>query len=65
MTKDKIKVPPQDLEAERSVLGSILIDKNAILKIVDTLESTDFYHPHHQQIYECAVELFQPLVGNG
>ncbi len=59
MPKDKTKIPPQDLEAERSVLGSILIDKNAILKIVDTLEASDFYHPRHQEIYECAVELFE------
>jgi replicative DNA helicase len=59
MPKDKVKIPPQDLEAERSVLGSILIDKNAILKIVDVLESSDFYHPRHQEIYECMVELFE------
>jgi replicative DNA helicase len=59
MPKNKTKIPPQDLEAERSVLGSVLIDKNAVLKIVDVLESLDFYHPHHQEIYECMVELFE------
>ena len=33
-----LKIPPQSLEAEHAVLGSILIDKNAIFKVADTLE---------------------------
>jgi len=33
MAQDKIKIPPQNLEAEKIVLGSLLIDKNAIYKI--------------------------------
>ncbi len=59
MPKTNPKIPPQDLEAERSVLGAILIDKNAILKVIDILDSRDFYHPHHQEIYESTVELFE------
>ena len=59
MPKVNLKIPPQDLEAERSVLGAILIDKNSVLKIIDVLESKDFYHPHHQEIYEAMVELFE------
>lgn len=59
MPKINLKLPPQDLEAERSVLGSLLIDKNAILKIADTLAPSDFYHPQHQKIYECIMELFE------
>lgn len=59
MPKNQIKLPPQDLEAERSVLGALLIDKNAILKVVDIIEPSDFYHPHNQQIYESIVELFE------
>ena len=53
------KIPPQDLDAEVSVLGSLMIDKNAILKIADQLDSSDFYHPGHQKIYEAIVELFE------
>ncbi len=59
MSKVKVKLPPQDLEAERSVLGALLIDKNAILKVADIIEPSDFYHPHNQQIYECILELFE------
>jgi len=53
------KIPPQDLDAEISVLGSLMIDKNAILKIADQLSSSDFYHPAHQKIYEAVIELFE------
>lgn len=59
MPKTKIKIPPQDLEAERSVLGSLMLDKNAILKVADSLKMTDFYHPQHQKIYESILDLFQ------
>ncbi len=41
----KTKLPPQDLEAERSVLGSLMLDKTAIVKVADMLSSDDFYHP--------------------
>lgn len=57
MTKTKIKIPPQDIEAEVSVLGALMLDKNAIFKISDLLEARDFYHPAHQKIYECILEL--------
>jgi len=58
------KLPPQDLEAEQSVLGALMIDKNAIIKVADTLFPQDFYRPNHQQIYEAILELFsksQPI----
>jgi len=58
MPKD-LKLPPQDLEAERSVLGSLVLDKNAILKVVDVIQPTDFYHPSHQKIYESVLDLFE------
>ncbi|MCP6720244.1 MAG: replicative DNA helicase [Patescibacteria group bacterium] len=54
-----LKLPPQDLEAERSVLGSLVLDKNAILKVVDVIQPTDFYHPNHQKIYESVLDLFE------
>lgn len=59
MANKKLKLPPQDLEAETSVLGALLIDKNAMVKVADILTPTDFYHPAHQLIYECILDLFE------
>ena len=39
----KYRTPPQDLEAEASVLGSLMMDKNAIIKVADWLECAGFY----------------------
>ena len=59
-TKNQInKLPPQNIEAEQSVLGSLMIDKDAVIKIADFLQSTDFYKPAHQKIYETMIELYQ------
>lgn len=52
------KVIPQALEAERSLLGCLMLDKDAILKIADFLAPDDFYHDHHRMIYETCLELF-------
>lgn len=52
------KLPPQNLDAERSVLGAILIDKDALNKVVDFLTAEDFYSHSHQIIYATAVDLF-------
>lgn len=54
-----LKLPPQDLEAERSVLGAIMLDKNAILKVTDLIQPNDFYHPNHQKIYGGIIGLFE------
>ena len=53
------KITPQALEAEKSVLGCLLLDKDAILKVADFLDVSDFYHDHHRFIYESCLELFQ------
>ncbi len=52
------KVPPQNLEAEISLLGSLMIDKNAIVKVVDFLLPRDFYKQGHREIYEAMIGLF-------
>ncbi|MEK9154734.1 MAG: replicative DNA helicase [Patescibacteria group bacterium] len=54
-----IKLPPQDLEAERAVLGALMIDKSAIIKVADLITADDFYQPAHSKIYDCVVELFE------
>jgi len=53
------KLPPQNIEAEQSALGCLLIDKNAIIKVIDFLKAKDFYKPDHQEIYQAMTELFE------
>ncbi|OGY99591.1 MAG: replicative DNA helicase [Candidatus Liptonbacteria bacterium RIFCSPLOWO2_01_FULL_52_25] len=57
--KSQLKIPPQNLEAEQAVLGSILIDKNAIFRVADVLVSKDFYSPANEKIYETMLELYE------
>lgn len=52
------KLPPQDIESEKSILGSIMIDKHAISKVADSLFVQDFYAPAHQKIYSAMLSLF-------
>ncbi len=53
------KLPPQNIEAEQSLLGCLMLDKNAIVKVVDFLEPRDFYRKSHQEIYQVCRELFE------
>lgn len=53
------KLPPQNLEAEQSVLGATLLDQNAIIKIADLITPEDFYKDIHQLIYQSMLELFE------
>lgn len=53
------KLPPQNLEAEESVLGALIIDNNAIIKIADILFPEDFYLPKHQKIFEAILDLYK------
>ncbi len=57
--QNKLKLPPQNIEAEQAVLGGILIDKNAIFKVADVLAAADFYTPAHERIYEAVIELYE------
>ncbi len=62
MTKDKDileKVPPQSIEAEQSLLGSLLLDKDAIIKVADIITSEDFYKNTHQFIFQAMKELYE------
>lgn len=54
----EVRMPPQDVEAEMSALGSLMLDKDAIYKVVDYLSPRDFYKPVHKEIYEAMVDLF-------
>ncbi|MBI4437786.1 replicative DNA helicase [Candidatus Uhrbacteria bacterium] len=57
MAKDRI--PPQNLEAEQSLLGCLLIDKDAVIKVADSLHADDFYREAHQKIYDAMLQLFE------
>jgi replicative DNA helicase len=51
--------PPQNTEAEASLLGALLIDSDAIVKIADSVQALDFFEPRHQRIYEAIVQLYE------
>lgn len=58
------RIPPQSVEAEQSVIGSMLIDKEVIPVVMEVLKPEDFYRPDHKEIYEVIIELFdkaQPI----
>lgn len=56
------KLPPQNLDAEVSTLGALLIDKDAVIKVVDILEPSDFYKETHGQIYDTMIELYEQRI---
>lgn len=50
--------PPHDMAAEQSVLGGMLLSKDAIADVVEVLRSGDFYRPAHQAIYDAILDLY-------
>ena len=52
------RLPPQDVQAEQSVLGAMLLSKDAIADVVETLRESDFYRPTHQTIYGAIIDLY-------
>jgi replicative DNA helicase len=54
---DISKLPPQNLEAEQSVLGSLLLDQNSMIKIGDIILPEDFYKDIHQVIFQAMLDL--------
>ena len=52
------RVPPQSLEAEQATLGSMLVEREAIARVVDLLDPEDFYSPQHQLLYRVMIDLF-------
>jgi len=60
MANDQLieKIPPHSLEAEESLLGSLLIDKDAIIKVADNIMPQDFYKDAHKIIFEVIKELY-------
>ncbi len=56
---ENLRVPPHNIEAEHSVLGSLMIDKDSIIKIADFLKVGDFYKDNHNLIYQTMLELYE------
>ncbi len=52
------RTPPQDLVAEQSVLGGMLLSKDAIGEVVEVIRHRDFYRPAHELIFEVIVDLY-------
>lgn len=50
--------PPQDVAAEQSVLGGMLLSKDAIADVLEKLRPHDFYRPNHQSVYEAILDLY-------
>jgi replicative DNA helicase len=56
--KEHLRVPPNNADAEISVLGSLMIDKDAITKIADVLQADDFYEERNGEIFESILSLY-------
>ena len=53
-----MRTPPQDLAAEQSVLGGMLLSKDAIADVVEVVRGPDFYRPAHELVYEAILDLY-------
>jgi len=56
---DNVRVPPSSLDAEQSVLGSLLIDKDAVVEVAEFLRPEYFYQDKHTKIYEAVMNLYE------
>ena len=52
------RMPPQNVEAEQSVLGAMMLSKDAMADVIETVRATDFYKPAHETIFDIAVKLY-------
>ncbi len=55
--EDMTRIPPHSVESEQSILGSILLDKDAIITVSETIRPNDFYKEAHKIIYESMIKL--------
>jgi len=52
------RLPPQSIEAEQSILGALLIDRDAVIEVADFLRPADFYRPANATVYDAILELY-------
>lgn len=55
--EDMTRIPPHSVESEQSILGAILLDKDAMITVSETIRPDDFYKEAHKIIYECMITL--------
>jgi len=53
------RLPPHNLDAERSVLGALLLEENAVVEVAEFLLPEDFYYDKHARIYEAMLNLYE------
>jgi replicative DNA helicase len=54
-----MKIPPSSLESERSLLGSLLVDREGVTKIADIVSAEDFYDENHGAVYSAILDLYK------
>jgi replicative DNA helicase len=59
MPKQDAKIPPQNVDAEMSLLGAVLIDTDAIVRVADGIDIQDFYEEKHRRIFEAIKKLYE------
>ena len=52
------RIPPNDSQAEQAVLGAMLVDKDAVLTVIEILKPADFYRTEHEEIYSAIIDLY-------
>jgi replicative DNA helicase len=57
-SEDFGRTPPQDVVAEQSALGGMMLSKDAIADVVEVLRGGDFYRPAHELIFEAVLDLY-------
>jgi len=55
----QVRIPPHSLDAEISVLGALLLDRDAVISVAEFLTPGHFYDERHSKIFECIVELYE------
>jgi len=53
------RIPPHSIDAEQSILGSILLDKDAVVSVSEVIKPEDFYKEAHKEIYEAVLSLYR------
>lgn len=57
--KQEGKIPPHNIDAEKSLLGAILIDQEVLIDVVEIVKATDFYDKRHSKIFAGMIRLYQ------
>ena len=58
----QVRIPPHSTEAEESVIGALLLDRDAVISVAEFLNPEDFYDERHREIYVCTLDLYESRV---